>query len=192
MSVRSQLMRVRSHEKCVSGAAATEGLRCLASARMSRVVNLQQHRSLLGDHGGQRFGFFGVHAQTAVRRRAADRLGIVRAVDVIVGLAEIDLHALHGIARITGCTRLEIARPLRARRYPIRIPDNAARTEPAGWCGMRVSPYSDAERLDDVVLVHNDVQHAVGQVDAQLDRIIRTGQTRARDECSSRNDDENK
>src|SRR5690606_36775545 len=71
------------------------------------------------------------HANASPGRRRADRAWIVRSVDVVRRLAEVDLHTLHRVFRIPRLPRLLTPGPRRVRRYPTRVPFDPPRPEGA-------------------------------------------------------------
>ncbi len=88
---------------------------------------------------------FLVHADAAVRLRLAERVFVARAVDVVVGLLEEHLHALHRVLGIAGSFRRFVAGPLRVGRFPRRVPDHLADFEGALGCRILIRTDGDGE-----------------------------------------------
>src|SRR5687767_12068187 len=96
------------------------------------------------------------HAKAAARCCAADALRIVRPVDVVVRLAEEDLHRLHRTVRIASLACLLPLCPWAVRRDPRRVPDHAANGEVAARRGMTWQADGDAELPNDPSAVLDD------------------------------------
>src|SRR5207248_8746936 len=90
------------------------------------------------------------HSNAAVRSGIADRVLIVRSMNVIVGLLKEDFHGAHRILRVAGRCRLFPLRPAGVGGNPGRIPDEMTNDETAHR--RRVSLRADG----DVVMANVD------------------------------------
>ncbi len=91
---------------------------------------------MVHDETAELFNVGSGHADAAVRGRTTEGVFVVRAVNVVVGIAEEDLHDLHRIFGVPGCRGFLSFRPLRIGRTPGGIPDDVADGEHARGGGM--------------------------------------------------------